>query len=650
MADKVRPDKSPSKIKININTNTTASTPSIRRDKERNLYPESDSDSDSSAVTVVYSPLPQSTPANPQSSPPAAQKAAPEAPRSSYEVRPPPPTASTPVICQQESHRSPSNFDSYFTGPELDLHPVHNPLRFTAGQFVEPPWEELSSHALASRGLPVNRPPGTSAQPFIDPQTIHPPAVAATHQFDVLEPPTTRPASVQVFPPLRRRPGQVARTNPTAGDRSQNPFPPTPPHLDKRSAPASVSASRPRSALASQNTNFSYPRPQLDSGGGPERFPDLACTTAPKTTNQTTDPSLRTRNRARSNSVHRENPLEYPITQQEENLAGLVRRINQDNEKEARQQTAEAAGRTENISHSGGYRGPHQSRLPLPTPLEAPIPQARDPWGIRFRNQQPQAAAIDPIDRSTTPTPSTYAAGRPRAHTSQSTPTISSSSKFTRPSALRSEIRQPNILISGKPENTGPSAHLLPRSQSHSAGRQSQSEGSRSVAAQKTDNKTQNAGDLNIWRVEIPHVSLKQARKVFQGGFLSGGKIVSTRTPLTTFHEIMNFQGYGESPQSGPSNPRQAPPSPSQGMNHQNGVNGGMGPGAGLIGYPTPAGHQSDLNYVMSMVDELAGVLRMNQQLTQNVVEKMGRVREKAKNLNLSNDDLIGAVAGEMVG
>lgn len=75
-----------------------------------------------------------------------------------------------------------------------------------------------------------------------------------------------------------------------------------------------------------------------------------------------------------------------------------------------------------------------------------------------------------------------------------------------------------------------------------------------------------------------------------------------------------------------------------------------MGPGAGLIGYPTPAGHQSDLNYVMSMVDELAGVLRMNQQLTQNVVEKMGRVREKAKNLNLSNDDLIGAVAGEMVG
>jgi hypothetical protein len=112
----------------------------------------------------------------------------------------------------------------------------------------------------------------------------------------------------------------------------------------------------------------------------------------------------------------------------------------------------------------------------------------------------------------------------------------------------------------------------------------------------------------------------------------------------------MNFQSYGESPQGGPSNPRQAPPSPSQGMNHQNGVNGGMAPGAGLIGYPTPAGHQSDLNYVMSMVDELANVLRMNQQLTANVVDKMGKVREKAKHFNLSNEELMAAAAGEMSG
>ncbi|KAH6682572.1 hypothetical protein B0J14DRAFT_612740 [Halenospora varia] len=77
-------------------------------------------------------------------------------------------------------------------------------------------------------------------------------------------------------------------------------------------------------------------------------------------------------------------------------------------------------------------------------------------------------------------------------------------------------------------------------------------------------------------------------------------------------------------------------------------MNGGMGPGAALVGYPTPAGHQSDLNYVMSMVDELSGILRINQQLTANVVEKMGKVREKAKHLNLSNDELITVVANEM--
>lgn len=111
----------------------------------------------------------------------------------------------------------------------------------------------------------------------------------------------------------------------------------------------------------------------------------------------------------------------------------------------------------------------------------------------------------------------------------------------------------------------------------------------------------------------------------------------------------MNYQNYGDNSQ-GNSNPRQAPPSPSQGMAHTNGMNGGMGPGAALVGYPTPAGHQSDLNYVMSMVDELSGILRINQQLTANVVEKMGKVREKAKHLNLSNDELITVVANEMNG
>lgn len=70
----------------------------------------------------------------------------------------------------------------------------------------------------------------------------------------------------------------------------------------------------------------------------------------------------------------------------------------------------------------------------------------------------------------------------------------------------------------------------------------------------------------------------------------------------------------------------------------------------GMVGYPTPAGHQSDLNYVMSMVDELSAILRQNQQLTANVVEKMGRVRERAAGSNMTNDEVIAAVAEEMNG
>lgn len=105
----------------------------------------------------------------------------------------------------------------------------------------------------------------------------------------------------------------------------------------------------------------------------------------------------------------------------------------------------------------------------------------------------------------------------------------------------------------------------------------------------------------------------------------------SGKEKLQTKVGTMNYQNYIDSTGGGPGpgpGPRQAPPSPSQGMNHTNGMNGGMGMGPGMVGYPTPAGHQSDLNYVMSMVEELSAVLRQNQQLTANVVEKMGKVRE----------------------
>ena len=113
----------------------------------------------------------------------------------------------------------------------------------------------------------------------------------------------------------------------------------------------------------------------------------------------------------------------------------------------------------------------------------------------------------------------------------------------------------------------------------------------------------------------------------------------------------MNYQNFLDNPQSGgqPSNARQAPPSPSQGLNHTNGMNGAMGIG-GMTGIPTPAGHQQDLNYVMGMVEELSRTLEENRRLTESIVEKVGQVRERAKTMNLTNDELIAMVAAEVNG
>lgn len=114
----------------------------------------------------------------------------------------------------------------------------------------------------------------------------------------------------------------------------------------------------------------------------------------------------------------------------------------------------------------------------------------------------------------------------------------------------------------------------------------------------------------------------------------------------------MSYQNYGDSSAGGqPSNSRQAPPSPSQGMNHGNGMNGGgMGVGGGMVGFPTPAGHQSDLNYIMQMVEDLSRQLETNQRITAGVMDKIGKVRERAKNMDLNNDELIALVASEMNG
>ncbi|KHJ30491.1 hypothetical protein EV44_g1662 [Erysiphe necator] len=92
------------------------------------------------------------------------------------------------------------------------------------------------------------------------------------------------------------------------------------------------------------------------------------------------------------------------------------------------------------------------------------------------------------------------------------------------------------------------------------------------------------------------------------------------------------------------------PPSSINGINVTgtscvNGGNvGGAGPGGG-INYPLPAGHQTDLTFIMSLVEELSKVLQTNQNLTAGVVERIGKVREKAMHMNLKSDELLTEVA-----
>ncbi|KAM0134536.1 hypothetical protein ACHAP3_005430 [Botrytis cinerea] len=123
------------------------------------------------------------------------------------------------------------------------------------------------------------------------------------------------------------------------------------------------------------------------------------------------------------------------------------------------------------------------------------------------------------------------------------------------------------------------------------------------------------------------------------------------QVPKSRKDRKMNYQGFGDPNQSGqPSNSRQAPPSPGQGIAHTNGMNGQMNMAgmANMIGFPTPAGHQSDLNYIMVMVEELSRLLAANQKITDSILEKIGNVRQRAKDKNLSNDELLDIVTEEL--
>ena len=81
-----------------------------------------------------------------------------------------------------------------------------------------------------------------------------------------------------------------------------------------------------------------------------------------------------------------------------------------------------------------------------------------------------------------------------------------------------------------------------------------------------------------------------------------------------------------------------------------NGMNGGnMGPG-GMVGLPTPAGHQAELNYIYGIVEELSRQLSQNQRIMEEVVSGVGRVRSRARTYSLGNEDMISAAADEVKG
>lgn len=80
-----------------------------------------------------------------------------------------------------------------------------------------------------------------------------------------------------------------------------------------------------------------------------------------------------------------------------------------------------------------------------------------------------------------------------------------------------------------------------------------------------------------------------------------------------------------------------------------NGMNGGAVPG-GMVGMPTPAGHQSELNYIYSLVEELSKQLAENRRQTEEIVAGIGRVRNRARNQSLGNEELINAASEEING
>ncbi|KLO87178.1 uncharacterized protein FFB20_07163 [Fusarium fujikuroi] len=80
-------------------------------------------------------------------------------------------------------------------------------------------------------------------------------------------------------------------------------------------------------------------------------------------------------------------------------------------------------------------------------------------------------------------------------------------------------------------------------------------------------------------------------------------------------------------------------------MNGMNGTNMAAG-----MPVPTPAGHQAELNYIYGMVEELSRQLAENRRVTEDIVNGLGRVRNRARAQGVSNSQVIENAADDING
>lgn len=82
----------------------------------------------------------------------------------------------------------------------------------------------------------------------------------------------------------------------------------------------------------------------------------------------------------------------------------------------------------------------------------------------------------------------------------------------------------------------------------------------------------------------------------------------------------------------------------------QGGPGGAAGAAAMGVSGPTPAGHQAELNIIYTMVEDLSKELATNRRVTEDIVGAVGRVRNRAREKGLTNDEVLAEVADEIFG